>query len=199
MNIQSEFERQIKIIDWIELNLSCAYDNSEEKTYLAHLCFDLVIEHHSSICKLYESSYYGSMFALLRVEFEALIKGFWLNHVASIESVSKYKQDEVHLGFGTYIKLVESYLGAKEGALWAIKKQQYDIFSSFTHTGYQALVRRVNDTHIGAINYKDTDIIAVLKYAGLFSLLAAIELAGMTKNKSLIDSAMKMLRNYSSK
>lgn len=198
MNIQSEHEKQIQIIKWIELNLSCTYENSEENIYLARLCFDLVIEHHASICKLYESNYFGSMFALLRVEYEALVKGFWLNHVASKECISKYKEDDVNIGFGTYIRLVESYLDAKEGALYTIKEKQYKIFSSFTHTGYQALVRRVNDTHIGAVNYKHSDIITVLKYAGIFSLLAAIQLAAMTKNTALIDKAMSMLKNYSS-
>lgn len=197
MDIQSEFERQIQIIKWIELNLSCPYENSEENIYLARLCFDLVIEHHASICKLYESNYYGSMFALIRVEYEALVKGFWLNHVASEECISKYKEEDVNIGFGTYIKLIESYLNTEEGALYTIKKQQYEIFSSFTHTGYQALVRRVNDTHIGSVNYKPSDIITVLKYSGIFSLLAAIQLAAMTENKELIDKAMNMLKSYS--
>jgi hypothetical protein len=82
------------------------------------------------------------------------------------------------------------------GILSFIKKREYEIFSSFTHTGYQALVRRVNETHTGPVNYKEEEIIIALRYAGFFALITAVELAAMTDNPSLVEAAMGLLKKY---
>jgi hypothetical protein len=196
MNIQREYQRQIEILKKIEECLICAYEVTEAKTHMAIACFDLVIEHHAAICALCEMELYGSMFALLRVEFEALTKGLWLNHVASAENIVKFKEGDINIGFGTFINLIEGRFGISEGILHSIKKKQYEIFSSFTHTGYQALVRRVNGTHTGAINYKEEDIVSALRHTGLFCLLAAAELSAMTNSQLIIENIMDMLHGY---
>ncbi len=53
------------------------------------------------------SELYGPMYALLRVEFEALGRGLWLSHVAKDEDADKYEKDELDIGFGTLLNLLE--------------------------------------------------------------------------------------------
>ena len=139
---------------------------------------------------------FGSMYSLLRVEFEALVKGLWLRHVASSENIIKYENEDLNIGFGTILKLIENQLGIPTSVLLQLKSKQWEIFSSFTHTGYQALVRRFNNTHTGPVNYNENEVISVLRHAGLFAVLAAVELASMTGNQKTIESTMAIAMQY---
>mgnify|MGYP001558562114 CR=1 FL=1 len=198
MSIATELNRQVELVKWINDNLSCPYDLPARNKQLAHPCFDLAIEHHAAICLLCESELYGSMYSLLRVEFEAIAKGLWLHHVASSDHIIKYENEDLKIGFGTILNLIENQLGISTSVLSLLKSRQWKIFSSFTHTGYQALVRRFNNTHTGPVNYPDQEIISALRNAGLFAVLSAVELASMTGNQPLIESTMTMAREYGS-
>jgi len=196
MNVKAEYIRQIELVKWINDHLACPFDLSSRNLQLAHPCFDLAIEHHAAICSLCESQLYGPMFALLRVEFEALAKGLWLYHVASTEDFARYEKEDSGIGFGTTLNLIEKKLEVSETVLSVIKKRQWSIFCSFTHTGYQALVRRCNETHTGPVNYRTQEIVSALRHSGLFAVLAAVELSAMTGDNVIIESTLAMARNY---
>ena len=153
MSILAELKRQVELVEWINNNLSCPYNLPSRNQQLAHPCFDLAVEHHAAICLLGKSELFGSMYSLLRVEFEALVKGLWLRHVASSENIIKYENENLNVGFGTILKLIENQLGIPTSVLSQLMCRQWEIFSSFTHTGYQALARRFNNTHTGPVNY----------------------------------------------
>jgi hypothetical protein len=196
MSVSTELKRQVGVVGWINDNLSCPYNLPSRNQQLAHPCFDLAVEHHAAICLLGESGLYGSMYSLLRVEFEALTKGLWLRHVASNEDILRFEKEDINIGFGTILKLIENQLDIPTSILTQLKKRQWEIFNSFTHTGYQALVRRFNDTHTGPVNYDENEIVSALRHAGLFSILAAVELASMTGNQETIESTMNIARRY---
>lgn len=192
MNIEAEIERQEEIIEWINSNLSCAYELPDRKIQMAHPCFDLAIEHHAAICMLSNEKLYGSMYAMLRVELEAYVKGVWLYHVATDEQFAKYEKIE----FGALIREIEDKLGINEGVLHFLKSNYWKIFNSFTHTGYQAIVRRTNETHTGPVNYPTEEIISALRCTGLIALLSAVELSIMSGNELLINAASEQVKNY---
>jgi hypothetical protein len=196
MNVPTELKRQEGVVGWINDNLSCPFNLPSRNQQLAHSSFDLAVEHHAAICLLGKSGLYGSMFSLLRVEFEALAKGLWLLHVASNEDIIRYEKEDLNIGFGTILKRIENQLDISTSILSQLKKRQWEIFNSFTHTGYQALVRRFNDTHTGLVNYNENEIVSALRYAGLFVILAAVELASMTGNQETIESAISIARQY---
>lgn len=196
MKIDDEFEEQEKIIHWLNENLSCAYDLKERNIQLAHSCFDLAIEHHAAICLLYKSGLFGSMFSLLRVELETFVNGLWLFHVADDEQVKKYEKNDLNLGFGTKINMIENRLGISEGALKVIKTNTWPIFNEFTHGGYQSLVRRSNETHTGAVNYREKDLVSALRHAGLFALFSGVQLASMANDDNLVNKALAFYKSY---
>ena len=196
MKLDHELEEQEKIILWLNENLSCAYDLKERNIQLAHSCFDLAIEHHAAICLLYKSGLFGSMFSLLRVEFETLVNGLWLFHVADDDQVKKYEKNDLNIGFGTKINMIENRLGISEGALKIIKSNSWSIFNEFTHGGYQSLVRRSNETHTGAVNYREKDLVSALRHAGLFVLLSGVQLASMANDDDLLNKALAFYKSY---
>jgi len=196
MSIEQEKASQDKIISWLNDNLTCSFSLKTRNIQLAHSCFDLAIEHHAAINLLCRSELNGSMFSLLRVIFETFINGLWLKYVADEEQVRKYENDDLNLGFGSKINLIEGKLGVSEGALKVMKNKHWVIFNSFTHGGFQAVVRRRNETHTGSVNYDSNEIVSGLRHSGTIALLSGIELASMTENTPLIKESLSIYKAY---
>jgi hypothetical protein len=195
MNLQAEHNRQLRLAEWIDTHLSREYQLPSRAVQLAHPCFDLAIEHHAAICLLQDAELFGSMYALVRVQLEALVNGLWLRHVATENDLKKYASDE-RVGFGTRVAAIEQQFGISGGFLSYLKKEQWDIFCSFAHSGYQAILRRVGETHTGSSNYKPAEIVTALRHSGLYAVMAAVELASMAGDKDLIDEAMQVVKGY---
>jgi len=92
MTVDAHLKKQREIARWINDHLARPF-SVDRKRQLALACFDLAIEHHAGICLLCTSELYGPMYALLRVEFEALGRGLWLSHVAKDEEADRYEKD----------------------------------------------------------------------------------------------------------
>jgi len=196
MNIQSDLSTQINVAGWINENLSISYSLGNDNETWSHPCFDIVTEHHAAIISLCEAQLYGSALALLRVELEALVRGLWLRHVANEKDILKYKKDKVEPNFHELVKDIESTVGARNGVLSYIKDSQWSIFNSFTHTGIEAVSRRIGGLTTGYDNYQESDIIKALRLSGLFAVFAAIELSSLSKDESLINAASEFARKY---
>lgn len=114
--------------------------------------------------------------------------------MASSENIVQYEKADLRIGFGTMLELIEKQLDIPASVLSQIKTKQWEIFCSFTHTGYQALVRRLNNTYTGPVNYSADEVTSAFRHAGLFALLAATELANMTGDQQLIDATVTKTR-----
>ena len=68
--------------------------------------------------------------------------------------------------------------------------------NSFTHTGYQHLVRRHAEGEFGPVNYPDQEIVQSLELAGIFVLLSATELAILADNEHLSQDVSVKMRSY---
>ena len=195
MSAKEEYYRQIALSKWINESL-CGEFSLNDQTRLAFNCFDLAIEHHAAIFSLYSLELYGSMYALLRVQFESCGKGLWLRHAATEEDIKKFEKEDINIGFGTLISIVERKLGIESGALSKLKVNSWDIFCSFSHTGYQSLVRRSNQTHTGNVNYHDDELASCLQLSGTFAMFAAVELASISENQEMISKALQHAKEY---
>lgn len=195
--VPAELEKQTEIAHWINTNLSIPFSLSG-KDHVALSCFDLSVEHHAAICALCDIPLYGSMFALVRVQFEALGNGLWIRHAASDEQVTKYQSKDglKGIGFGTLLSIFETRVGAAAPIFTTLKKRYWEILSNFTHTGFQAVARRSNDTHTGGVNYSDQEILTMLRLSGVFANLAAVELASLSGNNALISSSIERFSQY---
>ncbi|MBU2640673.1 MAG: hypothetical protein KJ889_02560 [Gammaproteobacteria bacterium] len=195
--VPAELERQAEIAHWINANLSVPFSLSG-KDHLALSCFDLSVEHHAAICALCDIPLYGSMFALVRVQFEALGNGLWLRHAASQEQAEKYQTKDglKGIGFGTLLTIFEARVGASAPAFTDLKKRYWEILSNFTHTGFQGVARRSDDTHTGGVNYSEQEVLTMLRLSGVLAHVAAIELAGLSGGAALISTSLDRFRQY---
>lgn len=197
--IKAELESQKEVSKWVDEHLSIPFNFACGKDKWAFSCFDIVIEHHSSIVALCDLKLYGSALALLRVQYEAFIRGLWLRYVATENDLSRFKRDKVKPNFYELIEAIETTKGIKSGILSHIQNKQWGIFNSFTHTGVEALLRRMGEKTTGYDNYKSEDITNGLRFSGLILLFCASEVAILTDNDELIDNTVNVLQNYKHK
>lgn len=193
---EEQLKKQMEVSEWIDHNLSIRYDFQAEESRWPLTCYDMVIEHHTSIVTLCHSKLFGSAFALLRVQFEALVRGLWLQYSANEREIENFKLDKGVPGFGKMIAGVECSRKINYGTLSYLKKQQWTMFNSFTHTGPEALVRRMGSETTGYDNYTDEDVVKCLRYAGLIALFSSAELALMTENENLVQEVLKLIHAY---
>jgi hypothetical protein len=198
-NFEAELEKQIEISKWVDKHLSIPFDFAKDKDKWAFSCFDIVIEHHTSIVTLSDLKLYGSALSLYRVQYEAFIRGLWLRYAATENDLSRFKRGKEPPRFQKLIESVETARNINSGLLSHIKNKQWSIFNSFTHTGSEALSRRMGSTTTGYDNYKEEEIAAGLRFSGLILLICASEMAILTDDNELINKTVSLLQNYKSK
>ncbi|MEL0583852.1 MAG: hypothetical protein AAES65_03065 [Candidatus Thiodiazotropha sp. (ex. Lucinoma kazani)] len=197
MNLESELAKQSKLAEWINSNLSIPFHLEGENEILSHPVFDMVVENHAAILLLGTSKLYGSMFALLRVQFEGLIRGLWLRYAANEQDLNKYRsRDKIDYTFNQLVSFVEKAVNLKGKTFSKIKGNQWSIFNSFTHTGFQAIVRRVGAESTGFDIYDEDEVMIVLNYSGYFSVISAFQLACQSNDNELENEALKVTSEY---
>lgn len=196
MSIDEELKRQIEVAAWINENLCIGYSFENDNEGWSHTCFDLVIEHHASVIALCSEHLYGSALALLRVELEAAVRGLWLRHAVTESDLTHFANDKVKHTFRALITLIEGNLNIESGILSYIQTEQWGIFNSFTHTGSEALLRRIGEKTTGYENYTNSDVVKALRFSGLIAVLASVELSSLSKNQELINRTIDFAKAY---
>ena len=70
---------------------------ANQRVQAAAGCLAIAQDHHHAIVVLLESQLYASVFALVRVEFEAYVRGEWLSLCASDTEVSRFLKSKGRL------------------------------------------------------------------------------------------------------
>ena len=141
-------------------------------------CQDVALEHHKSIVLTTNVQFHGSAFALVRIEFEAYVRGQWLRYCASDDEVERFKRDRLDKKFSKIIGDLESHEAFNVGVLLQIKQESWRAMNSFTHTGFLQVVRRVSATEIGS-NYTEEEIVGTLDFADSIAILATLAIVNV--------------------
>jgi len=190
-SIQRELIHLKDVVAWTSDQLLRPFSGAEDEQ-VANGCLDLVIEHGGGICILADSEHFGPMFALLRVAYEALIRGLWL--ASYPEEFHKFKYDKMNFKYGTnfkeLVKKVERKFEKENTVLSTFSEQAWGIMNDFTHTGYQHIVRRYKNNVISG-NYPADEIRKALSITAVFVLLAGASLATRYNDVLLSDKFIK--------
>ena len=140
----------------------------------------IATDHHHGIVVLLGADLYASAFALLRVSFEAYVRGEWLSLCATDAGVEDFLRGKEPPSFGQLLKAIEETPGFQEQVLSQIKKKSWDAMCDYTHTGGLHVQRWMTADGIEP-NYSRGEVLEVLKFADIIaslSVLGALTLAG---------------------
>lgn len=185
--------KSIELSKWVDKKLNGLEVSAEEKNLIATSCYDIAIENQKAIPILIERKLYGSAFSLVRVQFEAYIRGLWLSKCANQTEVDQFKKNKIKKTFAELIQDIENIDGYKNGVLSKAKTAGWGAMNSFTHTGMSQIARRSSATHIEP-DYDQKEIEEVLSFSNAVSLLSIFEIAILAKNNDLMKSALEKIK-----
>jgi hypothetical protein len=147
---------------------------TDTKTHVLAAYVDLGLEYHKAIWLLKDAKLYGSAFALLRLIYDAMLRGCWINKVATPEQIEQALDDELRFPRMDRMRddIRRAYVDSTpEGEtvmqpedadkFFKVLKDIWEVTSSYTHSGSLQLRRRFTNGEIKP-NYSDADIVRVL-------------------------------------
>lgn len=155
-------------------------------------CFAICQDHHHGIVVLLDARLYASCFALLRVAFEAYVRGEWLAQCATDAQVSEFLEGEEPPPINQLLSALESKEGFAEGRLSQIKKENWRALCGYTHTG-GIHVQRWNTASGIEPNYAVSEIVEVLRFA---DIVVALSVLGVLTLANDADAALKVLEHF---
>jgi len=173
-----------KLIQWADSKINGLEVSSDDRPRIVASCFDIAIEHQKAIILLIAKKLYGSAFALIRLLFEAYIRGLWLNYCAYDKEITKFKKGKLDKEFGQLIKDIEKIDGYDVGILLKAKQTGWKVMNSFTHSGFNQVVRRNTDSTIEP-NYPVEEIEEAINFTNAIGLLSYLEISFLAKKNEL--------------
>lgn len=195
MRVETQIHEAEELIQWLDSNIDGLDIPANDRMRLAAGCLDMALEHQKSIALLTANSLFGSASALVRLEFEAYVRGVWLLYCASDLEIEKFKKDKLEKNFGQLIEDIEKHEAFNVGTLAHVKKVSWKAMNSFTHSGLYQIVRRNTANEI-IPNYTDAELIDALETANSFGILTAIAISDMARNETLAKKVFDRGQEY---
>ena len=194
MNIQGPLKRSEDTVVWVQQHLDGLHiGEGNKRVHLAAGCLDTAVEHGQAIVLLVAEGIYGSALALVRLQFEAYVRGSWLLHGATDESVDRAGRDEFP-PMGEMITNLEQP-GCFDVGISRVKAVSWDLLNSLTHTGYLQIGARLSAAGIGS-NFKESHVRYALNWADVLAILAVVGFAVIAKNETLSRLALEHARTF---
>ncbi|MBK8651898.1 MAG: hypothetical protein IPN23_09370 [Elusimicrobia bacterium] len=188
-------EKLIELVAWIDEATKGLKLPGDRRARIASACFDVAIEHQAAIALLSRAKLFGSVYALLRVLFEAFVRGAWLFHCATDADLDRFQKGKLKKKFNELIEEAETKVGAKDSALSSIHGKAWSAMNSFTHTGFMQVLRRNSEEKTGP-NYDPNEITLVQKLAGVLGVFTAFELAAVAGDDKLCRSVLEKHKTF---
>jgi len=181
-----------KLIQWADSKIDGLEVSSDDRTRIVASCLDIAIEHQKAIILLITNKVYGSAFALVRLLFEAYIRGLWLNYCASDKEINKFKKGKLDKKFDQLIKDIENIDGYNVGVLSKAKQAGWKVMNSFTHSGFNQVVRRNTNSTIEP-NYPVEEVEEAINFANAIGLLSYLGMSFLSKKNELSIEILKKI------
>ena len=178
--LAKRIEQSEDLIRWLGELIEGLSVPPDDRAVIVAACEDVALEHHKSIVLTIKKQFYGSAFALVRIEFEAYVRGQWLRYCASDDQLATLKErDKLGKTFDELIGDLEGEEAFNVGVLSQIKRESWGAMNSFTHTGLLQVIRRISPTGLGS-NYPEEEIVGTLNIADSIALWATLAIVSVT-------------------
>ena len=194
MLIEEEVGRAGKYVEELRLSVHELNIPNNSRTRAAGSCFAIAQEHHHAIVRLSEWKLFAAAFALIRIEFEAYIRGEWLSQCASDSVVEAFLQGKEPPKIDCLLAELEMLGSFKQNVLSQIQQKTWKSMCSYTHTG-GLLVQRWNTGDRIEANYSRDEVLEVVKFAEIIASLAVIGVARLAGYDGLALRTLEAFKN----
>jgi hypothetical protein len=176
------------LILWLDNTIDGIELQSSDRNRIAAACLDLAMEHQKAIVLLVTRGLFGSAFSLLRIAFEAYVRGVWLHRCATPAEISCFERGEVAC-FAQLLSRVEAMESFENGILSAAKQKSWRVMNDFTHSGYIHAVHRNRDETIEP-DYSAEMVLEALGFVNAVGLLSVLEAGRLAQDETLVQDIL---------
>ncbi len=191
MSVHEQIVESESLIQWLDAKIDGLEIQADLRSRIAGGCLDVVLEHQKGIVLLVSERIYASAFGLVRLIFEAYVRGIWLHQCATQQDLNRFEKNKLDKTFDNLIQEIEKLDGFNNvDVLSKVKNASWAAMNSYTHTGFHQVVRRNRDSTIEP-DYSENEIIEVVSFANAIGVLAAIEIARLARNEILANEVLE--------
>ena len=173
LNTSKEF---MNFIDAALDGLNLGY---EQKAKVSGALLHLSLEHFGGVVQLFSVKLYASGSALLRAQYESLIRGLFYYHSATHGELESYLDGDQPPKIKPMIARIEEAPGFREGTLGNVHARIWSLMNEFTHGGSIQVYHRYTG-HELISNFPPEQLIQFLKSARTMALFAASHVAAVS-------------------
>ena len=159
--------------EWLRLAVHEKILPANNRVRAAGSCLGIAQDHHHAIIVLLGARLYASSFALLRVAFEAYVRGEWLALCATATQVGEFLNGREPPRIDELLEALTRMDAFNEGRLSLIKKRNWKALCGYTHTG-GIHVQRWNTSDGIEANYSSDELLEGLRFADIVATLSVL-------------------------
>ncbi|OGA57047.1 MAG: hypothetical protein A2710_05670 [Burkholderiales bacterium RIFCSPHIGHO2_01_FULL_64_960] len=178
--------------EWLRLAVHERELPASQRVRASAGCLAIAQDHHHAIVVLLDSRLYASVLALVRVAFEAYVRGEWLWLCATDAEVRRFLKGKEPPGINLLLEALEKTPAFQEQALSKIKKRTWNSMCGYTHTGGLHVQRWITADGIEP-NYSKEELLEALRFADIIASLSVLGVLTIAEDDAM---AQKVLDRY---
>lgn len=173
------------------------YKSTNNKDQITQICSDLSFQHAKSLRVLYDLELDGTATAILRMQFESVVRLMWLHFSAPDSFIQSYAGsipvDNPPKDFPTITEMLEkikrSGVKGPGETLEEFKEVAWRGMNNHIHNGYLALSRHVN-------SYPEKLVIQIVRNSNALNLMTAMVLARIEQSQDDVSFVKNLQLSY---
>lgn len=189
-----------EVVGWLAAEFHDFAVDATLRNRMAGGCLSVSQDHHCAIVLLLGERLYASAFALVRVQYDAYVRGLWLALCATDDDVSAYSMEnepKKMQNMGILLGELEQAEAYEGGQLSKFKTKSWSAMCSYTHTGGLQVQRWQTADGIEP-NYPTEEICEVARVSGAFALLSGVGMAALANDDALAARLLEKMKAYAS-
>lgn len=179
--------------EWLRLLVHDRNLPATDRVRAAGSSLSIAQDHHHAIVVLLDARLYASCFALVRVAFEAYVRGEWLALCATDTQVRRFLKGGDPPKIDQLLRALEKKDAFKEGRLSLIKKCTWKTMCAYTHTG-GLHVQRWNTADGIEPNYSVYELLEVLRFADIIATLAVLGVLRIAEDQAAAETLLERFK-----
>lgn len=175
--------------EWLRLAVHERVLPASQRVRASAGCLAIAQDHHHAIVVLLDSRLYASVFALIRVAFEAYIRGEWLSLCATDAEVRRFLKGKDRPEINVLLEALEKTPAFQEQALSKIKKRTWNSMCAYTHTGGLHVQRWITVDGIEP-NYSKEELLEALRFADIIASLSVLGVLTIANDDAMAEKVL---------
>lgn len=176
MNSDEALIKATRLMSDIDMKLDGLKIKAKIEAHVSAALIQLSLEHFGAIVVLLQNKLNGSAAALIRLQYEALIRGIYFYYCANASEAECFFAGDEPPKIKLMIEALEKKPEFDSGFLSLVHHREWKALNSYTHGGSAQVQRRYSGSNL-ANYYSESDQLDILKSASGIALLAATQTA----------------------